>query len=109
MRDVRAVTGVCGREAASDGRRVFDALRELGWGRVEELVVAGGVPVIASGTKLFRRVRPDVVLAAAAAPDLAPNRRPHPRHLELLAYCRSLDGGVIPRVEVADGLPVFWR
>jgi hypothetical protein len=82
-------------------------MRDIGYGRVEDLGVTGGRPHITPATKLFRRIRLD-------RPDQPPlradhtNHRPHAQHEKLLAHCRAIGAGMIRKVEVADGLPVHW-
>ena len=87
---------------------LLDVMRDLGHGRVEDLLVAGGTPRVTERTKLFRRYRPGRPDPPAAPRVSYVGRRPHPQHERLLAHCRQVGDGVIGRVEVADGIPVHW-
>lgn len=91
------------RSANHDEQLVIDTIRDLAWGRIENLVVRGGVPRVTKDTKLLQRVR-----AQRKAKPPKP-RRPHAQHEKLLADCRRMRDGVMARIEVADGLPIVWK
>ena len=87
---------------------ILEVMRDIGHGRVEDLIVSGGTPQITADTKLFRRVRIDRPDRAACRDDHR-DHRPHPQHEKLLDHCRHIGDGVIAKVEIADGLPVHWE
>lgn len=91
------------RSVNDDEQHVIDTIRDLAWGRIENLVIRGGVPRVTKDTKLLQRVRTQ----RRAKPPTA--RRPHAQHEKLLADCRRMRDGVMARIEVADGLPVVWK
>lgn len=91
------------RSVNNDEQHVIDTIRDLAWGRIENLVIRGGVPRVTKDTKLLQRVRAQ----SKAKPSKA--RRPHAQHEKLLADCRRMRDGVMARIEVADGLPVVWK
>ena len=96
------------RLAALERLDVFQVMRDIGHGRIENLAVRAGAPHLSSKTKLLRCFRPDRMGAPLDRP-AAPGRNQHPRQLEFLEHCRTVGDGVIERVEIADGLPVYWR
>lgn len=83
-------------------------MRELWHGRIEDLLVAAGEPRITRKTKLLARHRGYLCEAPAAGRPAHQNCRPHPQQAKLWEYCRRLGDGVIARIEIADGLPIFW-
>lgn len=91
------------RSANDDEQNVIDTIRDLAWGRIENLVIRGGVPRVTKDTKLLQRVRAQ---RKAKPPK---SRRPHAQHEKLLADCRQMRDGVMARIEVADGLPIVWK
>lgn len=91
------------RSASDDEQHVIDAIRDLAWGRIENLVIRGGVPRVTKDTKLLQRVRAERKAKPAKV------RRAHAQHEKLLADCRRMRDGVMARIEVADGLPIVWK
>jgi hypothetical protein len=87
---------------------LFDVFRDIGHGRAEHLSVTRGTPQITAKTKLFQRFREGRPEPPAKPPLDYSGRRPHPQHLKFLEHCRLVQDGDIERVEVADGLPMFW-
>jgi len=91
-------------------QRLVELMCWIEWGRVEDLLIRSGLPVLGSRERYFRRLRPD-------QPD-AP-RRPKTSgtvdfklrrcQRQLLECCRRIDHGLIKRIEVSNGLPVFWE
>ena len=96
------------RLAALERLDAFQVMRDIGHGRIENLLVRAGAPHISTKTKLLRCFRPDRAGGRADSPAI-PGRNQHLRQLKFLAHCRSVGNGVIEKVEIADGLPVFWR
>ena len=96
------------RLAALERLDVFQVMRDIGHGRIENLAVRAGVPQLSAQTKLLRCFRLDR-MGDPLDPMAAPGRKHHPRQLEFLAHCRTVGDGVIEKVEVADGLPIHWR
>src|SRR5690348_7045506 len=75
------------RLAALERLDVFQVMRDIGHGRIENLAVRAGTPHISAKTKLLRCFRPDRMGGPPDAP-APPCRNEHPRHLEFLAHCR---------------------
>jgi hypothetical protein len=87
---------------------LHNEMRDLWHGRIENLFVVRGLPRITEQTKLFSRYRRGRSDPPRALRPSYSDRQPHPQHLKLRAHCRNVGDGVIDRIEVADGVPVFW-
>ena len=83
-------------------------MRLLWHGRIENLFVVHGLPRITEQTKLFSRHRSGRCDPPSAPRPSHSNCKPHPKHIELLEHCVAVRDGVIDRIEIADGVPVFW-
>lgn len=60
-------------------------------------------------TKILRRVRPGRRDSLRSATADRADRRPHEQHQKLLAACRQVGEGTLERIEIADGLPIYWK
>lgn len=87
-------------------RRLLALIVATRYGRVEDLHVRGGQPQFVPGPRVTRTVK----IAGHRAPD-APPPAPHcalrREWLELFAELDTLGDGIIRRIEVANGRPLF--
>ena len=98
-----------GSSVAHDEQLVIDAMRDLGWGRIENLPIRGGVPRMTRDTKVLRRVRVGRHDGPRWTTSARRDRKPHQQHQKFLDACRGIGDGVLERIEVADGLPIYWK
>lgn len=105
-----AVADYTSRRLPTDYResRILELARALGWGRIERAIITRGLPYADTRSKLLRVYRHGHDEASPPI-SLRPGAKLHSQHQKLLADCRAFQNGVIPRIEVADGLPVFWE
>lgn len=90
-------------------QRLIDAMRRIGFGRIENVVICGGSPHITKDTKQFRLLRDGPEPQRRPGRAFAGAVRLHAQHVRLLADCVRIGRGVLTRIEVADGLPVHWE
>lgn len=95
--------------ADDDQHRLIRTMRDLCWGRIEHLLIRDGIPRLTQDTKVLRRVRP----GRRDAPQLTGadqrTRRLHEQHAKLFTACQQVGDGTLERIEVANGLPIFWK
>lgn len=85
-----------------------ETMRQLGHGRIEHLLVRDGIPVVGKDTKMLQYFRGERDPTSLTSLDTKRIRRPHRLHQMLFGKTRQMQAGVLERVEVADGLPVYW-
>jgi len=86
---------------------LIDAMRDLGWGRIENVPIRGGIPRMTKDTKVLRLVR--VGGSEPALKSCWHYRKPHQQHQKLFADCKGIGDGGLERIEVSDGLPIYWK
>jgi hypothetical protein len=84
-------------------------MHDLWHGRIEHLPVVGGVPRMVHRTKLLARYRDGCPEPRSRDRPNFLKCRPHPQHSKLWEDCRKMGEGVICRLEVADGIPIYWE
>jgi hypothetical protein len=94
-------------DASHAQQGLIKAMRDLGWGRMEDVPIRGGLPRTTRDTKIFRRIR--VEGDESMITTSWHNRKPHEQHRKLFADCRRIGEGTLKRIEVSDGLPVHWE
>lgn len=86
---------------------VIDEMRDLGWGRLEHVTIHGGVPRMTKKTKRlksFRGKHGDTTDTSSWK-----HRVLHAQHHKFFTYCHRVGDGLLPRIEIADGLPIYWK
>src|SRR4051794_23748635 len=76
---------------------LFNVMREIGHGRVENLAVSAGEPHLTAKTKLFQRYRPGGAPTQPPRRPFTSTRKPHAQHLKLAEHCRAVGDGVIDK------------
>jgi hypothetical protein len=94
-------------EVIGNEQLFINVMRDLGWGRIENVPVRGGIPKVTKDTKVLRLVRDGRNETALAS--CWHHRKLHQQHHNLLADCKRIDDGVLERIEVSDGLPIHWK
>ena len=87
-------------------------MRQLGFGRIEDLLIEDGLPRINRRTRLLqkRKLGPQGLLAPDESASLKHGEhQPHPQHQKFLADCQRMGCGSMRRVEITDGLPIHWE
>ncbi len=86
-------------------RRLLEEMQGIGFGRIERLVIAGGVPVATEDTRRVKNIR----IGARNAPqpeskldDFALKER----HLEMFEHFKRIGDGIVLSLEIVNGLPV---
>lgn len=86
-------------------RRLLELMAGTRYGRVEDLHVRGGEPLFDPRPRVTRTVK----IAGPKAPPLPPagGRELRREWLEVFAELDALGDGVVRRIELANGLPLF--
>jgi len=85
-------------------KRLLQLMHEVHYGKIEDLVISGGEPVLGLNVKVLR----DVKLSGECSrkPILADrDYLDKPQVVEMLRQFRRLGDGVVQLVEIHDGLP----
>lgn len=85
----------------------IDAMRDVGWGRIEGALIRSGIPRMTKKTKRlksFRGNRSDTTDTSCWK-----HRVLHAQHHKFFTYCHCVGDGLLPRIEIADGLPIYWK
>lgn len=97
-------------------QQLLELVRQLGYGTLADIRIAGGELVLHAGFKIRRRHRLGQRDSPTGPPDEQHNYVLKELHLDLVTQIRALAQGRIVRLEVQDGLPVhleieqeFWR
>lgn len=88
---------------------LINEMRDLGHGRIEDVPIRNGVPGMNRNTKVMAIRRAGRNETARTLTTMWLHRNPHHQHRTLFAECRRIGTGVLERIEVADGLPIFWK
>ena len=103
---LRPVSPVRYSHLSVDRRRLVTLVHGVHFGRVEDLRVRGGQPQFVPPPRVTRTRK----IAGERAPESAPPAGDAPLRREwvdLLAELDALDDGVVGRIEVAHGVPLF--
>jgi hypothetical protein len=83
-------------------QRLIDRIREVQYGRIENLVVRQGVPVFTSET---RTVQDILIGVSKDKPVIPPDYALKSKDLALLERIKRLDSGTVHELEIKGGLP----
>lgn len=85
-------------------KRLLQLMQEVHYGRVEDLVICNGEPVIGLSVKVLRDVK---LSAECGRKQVIPDRDylDKPQVAEMLRQFRRLGDGIVQLVEIHDGLP----
>lgn len=85
-------------------KRLLQLMQEVHYGKIEDLVISGGEPVMGLNVKVLR----DVKLSGESSRKPVFADRDYldkPQVVEMLRQFRRLGDGVVQLVEIHDGLP----
>ena len=86
-------------------RRLVALLTSIGFGRIEQLTIRGGEPIFDDALRVIRTIKIAGTRQPALRPDGDPALRREP--LDLIALIQRVGDGVLSRIEIAHGLPLF--
>lgn len=94
-------------EVTNDEQFLIEAMREHGYGHVEDVPVRQGRICVTSKTQFFELARRGRERARRSG-EHRQFAHLHHQHSRLLSACRQMVDGRFERIEFADGLPVHW-
>jgi hypothetical protein len=88
-------------------RRLVSLIRDVHFGRIEELQVRQGQPLFSPPPRVIRTVK--VAGSKATKPSQRDDAELKRESLDVLRELEALGDGVVRRIEVAHGVPLFME
>lgn len=83
-------------------QRLLNRMREVGWGKIENLQIRNGEPILGTPT----HIRRDISLDKDYVPSrYRPEEKLKPHVVKLLKEFRKTRDGTVPMIRIQDGLP----
>lgn len=93
---------------STDHRKLLELMQSINFGRIENILVEDGRPVITRDTRVEREVK--LGGANGPRPELeSPNYALKQSQVELFNQIAQMEDGLISQIEVKHGLPFLMR
>lgn len=91
-------------ELSRSRRRLLELMRDVGYGRIENLTIRAGEPIFDESLLLFR----EVLLGRKSKEHAVPSENDFElkaQIMDLFEYFNRMQNGIIPLLKIQDGLP----